>query len=74
MLGWLNSIGDAIATFLSFASSMLSGILSVFGLVGTCFTFLTQCFTALPTPLFQCPNGDRSHLNITPILVLFYLT
>ena len=33
MLGWLSSIGDAIATFLSFASSMLSGILSVFGLV-----------------------------------------
>ncbi len=30
MLGWLSSIGDAIATFLSFASSMLSGILSVF--------------------------------------------
>lgn len=67
MLGWLNSIGDAIATFLSFASSMLSGILSVFGLVGTCFAFLSKCFTALPTPLLAfCVAG----ITITIVFLL----
>lgn len=67
MLGWLSSIGDAISTFLSFASSMLSGILSVFGLVGTCFSFLSKCFAALPTPLLAfCAAG----ITITIVFLL----
>lgn len=51
VLSWLSSIGDAIGIFVQFVTSTVSGILSVFGLIGQCFAFLTLSFGHLPSVL-----------------------
>lgn len=51
MLAWLSGIGESIGIFLQFISSTLSGILSVFALVGQSFTFLSAVWYVLPSVL-----------------------
>lgn len=51
MLSWLSSIGDAIGIFVQFVTSTITGILTVFGLVGQCFSFLGVSWLLLPSVL-----------------------
>lgn len=51
MLSWLSSIGESIGIFIQFVTSTISGIVSVFGLIGQCFTFLTVSWGYLPSVL-----------------------
>ena len=51
VLSWLASIGDAIGIVVQFVSTTISGILSVFGLVGQCFAFLGVAWAMLPSVL-----------------------
>lgn len=51
MLDVLSSIVEAISTLLNFVVSFFSGILSVFGLVAQCGTFLTLAWMQLPSVL-----------------------
>lgn len=51
MLSWLSSIGESIGVFVQFVTSTVSGILSVFGLIGQCWTFLTLSWGYMPSVL-----------------------
>lgn len=51
VLNWLSSIGESIGVFVQFVTSTVSGILSVFALVGRSFTFLTVAVSYLPSVL-----------------------
>lgn len=51
VLSWLSSIGESIGIFIQFVTSTISGIVSVFGLIGQCFAFLTFSFGYLPSVL-----------------------
>lgn len=51
MLSWLSSIGESIGVFVQFVTSMISGILSVFGLIGQCWAFLTVSWGYMPSVL-----------------------
>lgn len=51
VLSWLSSIGDAIGILVQFVTSTVSGILSVFGLIGQCFAFLTVSWGYMPSVL-----------------------
>lgn len=51
MFAWLSSIGESIGIFVQFISSLLSGILSVFALVGQSFVFLGTAWAAMPSVL-----------------------
>ena len=51
VLSWLASIGDAIGILVQFVSTTISGILSVFALVGQCFAFLGVAWAVLPSVL-----------------------
>lgn len=51
MLNWLSSIGDAIGIFVQFVTSLVTGIISVFGLVGEAFIFLNTAYAYMPSVL-----------------------
>lgn len=51
MLSWLSSIGEAIGIFLQFIGSTISGLLTVFGLVGQSFGWLTVAIGYMPSVL-----------------------
>lgn len=51
MLSWLSSIGDAIGIFVQFVTSLISGIISVFVLVGESFIFLNTAYAYMPSVL-----------------------
>lgn len=51
VLSWLSSIGESISIFVQFIGSMLTGILSVFSLVGQSFAFLGIAWGYLPSVL-----------------------
>lgn len=51
VLNWLSSIGESIGIFIQFVTSTISGILSVFALVGRSFVFLTSAVSYLPSVL-----------------------
>lgn len=51
VLSWLSSIGESISIFVQFIGSMLTGILSVFSLVGQSFAFLGVAWGYMPSVL-----------------------
>lgn len=51
MLDWISSIGDSIGVFVQFVSSLISGIISVFSLIGQSFAFLGVVWVYLPSVL-----------------------
>lgn len=67
MLSWLSSIGNAIGIFVQFIVSTISGILTVFGLVSQCFSFLGVSWLLLPSVLqVFCVAG----LTVTIVFLL----
>lgn len=67
MFSWLSSIGEAIGIFVQFIVSTISGILTVFGLVGQCFSFLGVSWLLLPSVLqVFCVAG----LTVTIVFLL----
>lgn len=51
VLNWISSIGESFAVFVQFIGSMLSGLLSVFGLIGQSFAFLGTAWAYMPSVL-----------------------
>lgn len=51
MFAWLSSIGESIGIFVQFIGSLISGILSVFSLVGQSWSFLTTAWLYMPSVL-----------------------
>ncbi len=51
MFSWLASIGDSIGIFIQFLTSTITGLLSVFGLVGQAVSFMAVAWALLPAPL-----------------------
>lgn len=67
MLSWLSSIGDAIGIFIQFLTSTISGILSVFSLVGEAASFMAVAWALLPSPLLVFATAGIS------IVIVFHL-
>lgn len=51
MFSWFASIGESIGIFIQFLTSTITGILSVFGLVGQAVSFMAVSWVYLPAPL-----------------------
>lgn len=51
MLSFLSSIVDSVTIFVKFLISTISGILSVFGLIGQSFAFLSTSWGYMPSVL-----------------------
>jgi len=51
MLSFLSSIADSFVTVVRFIISAITGILSIFGLIGQCFAFLGTAWILLPSVL-----------------------
>lgn len=67
MLSWLSSIGDSIGIFIQFLTSTVTGILSVFALVGEAFSFIAVSWVLLPAPLLVFATAGIS------IVIVFHL-
>lgn len=52
MLSWLASIGESIGVFVQFIIQTITGILSVFGLIGQSVAFLGIAWAQLPSVLY----------------------
>lgn len=51
MLAYLSAIADALISVVRFVISTITGIISVFALIGQCFTFLSVSWALLPSVL-----------------------
>ncbi len=51
MLNFFSVLVEAVTSLLNFIVSFFSGILSVFGLIGQCWTFLTLSWGYMPSVL-----------------------
>lgn len=51
MLSFIQSIGESIGVFVQFVSSFVTGIISVFALIGQSWAFLTTAWGVMPSVL-----------------------